>query len=637
MGRARDRRELVRRMTNALAHRGPDGEGFYDDELCSLGHRRLSIIDLSDRGKQPMANEDGTVQLSYNGEIYNFPELRTDLVGRGHTFRSQTDSEVIVHLYEEYGWRLVEHLNGMFAFALWDRAKATLLLARDRWGQKPLYFANLDNTLLFASEIKALRECPGLPTDIDPRAVDSFMTSLFVPSPLSFYRAIQRVEPGTVLVAEPGKDPIKLHSARRTIVRTPRRMEEAVEETSHLLRSSVRRQLVADVPVGVFLSGGIDSSLILDAVSRAGTGGVRAFTIAFPGSPNSELPHAQQLARKLGIGLVPIEVSADHFADPTAILSMFDEPFADVAAIPAAEIARLARPHITVALTGDGGDELFGGYYHHIAAPWLSRIAALPGHTALAGLARSALSLGPGRGERRQKIDRALAMTAAESWSRALVAMRTALDREQRKALYTADFEHALATFDPYAALLPRSLAPDEGVNTAFDVARDQVLADLFLQKADITSMRVGMEVRSPFLDVPLADFASSLPLHLLTRRGQGKVVLRELLHRVEPTLAARRKQGLSPPIETWLRGPLRGLVQDVLLGPGALVTSYLEAKRLQTLVGEHERGDRNHKRVLWAALQLELWLRRGRAATHPTLPSKADEPTSEPSSVGTS
>lgn len=616
VGPGREKSATLRAMVAAIAHRGPDGEGFFEDGSASLGHRRLAVIDLSASADQPMSNEDGSVQLVYNGEVYNFEELRADLLRKGHVFRSRGDTEVLVHLYEEEGDSFVEKLNGMFAFALWDTRRKRLLLGRDRFGQKPLFYATAGEALVFASEIKALLAHPGVPRRVSPAAIDSLLTAHFVPAPGSFYEDIHRLMPGHLLVFEPGRPP----SARPYVPPPPPRdlrisFEEAVRETDRLFSLAVKRQLVADVPVGVFASGGIDSTLILAKLRDLGHSDLSAFSLGFRQASHSELPHAEKASRLLGIPIEKLMFEPDAMAEPDKVLDMFDEPFADVAAMPTYALARAARPKITVALTGDGGDEIFGGYEHHVVAYWLDRLS--PARGARAAAARALAGLVPVdtrfRGPLRT-LRRGLEALGCEGYREGTLLLRENLTPAERRSLYTPAFREEVEAHDPYAALLPPG-GPSAPIERLFGLAEDRMFADLFLLKSDVASMAVGLETRSPFLDVPLVDFAARLPLDLMIRGAKGKRILRELVsRRVDRGLAERRKMGFSPPVDDWLRGELAPLVEDTLLAPAALVRAYVEPEAVRRMFEEHRERRANHRRVLWALLLLELWLRRERS-----------------------
>jgi asparagine synthase (glutamine-hydrolysing) len=614
VGPGRDRSEILRAMVSAIAHRGPDGEGMYDDGTAALGHRRLAVIDLSENAAQPLANEDGSVQIVYNGEVYNFEELRAPLIQKGHVLRSYGDTEALVHLYEEEGDAFVERLNGMFAFALWDVKKRRLLLARDRFGQKPLFWAMAGEQLVFGSEIKALLAHPGVPRRVSPDAIDSLLTAHFVPAPGSFYEGIHRLMPGHVLVFEPGSAP----KIRAYVPPPPPRdmrisFEDAVAEVDRLLSLSVKRQLVSDVPLGVFASGGIDSTLLLAKLRDVGQKDISAFSLGFHEASHSELPHAEKASRILGIPVVKLLFEPQALSEPSRLLDMFDEPFADVAALPTYALAKAAKPRITVALTGDGGDELFGGYEHHVACYWLHRLGVARGARAKA--ARALAGLVPVdtrfRGPLRT-LRRGLEALGCEGHREGALLLRANLTPAERDSLYTSGFKARLAGHDLYAALLP---GPGASIERMFGVAEDRMFSDLFLLKSDVASMAAGLETRSPFLDVPLVDFAARLPVELLVHRNKGKRILRTLVERrVDPGLAARRKMGFSPPVDAWLRGELAPMIEDTLVAPGALVSDYVERGEVARMFREHKESRANHRRVLWALLLLELWLRREQA-----------------------
>ncbi len=628
-------------MVSAIAHRGPDGAGFFEDGTASLGHRRLAVIDLSESAAQPLGNGDGSIQIVYNGELYNFEELRAELVAKGHRFRSRGDTEVIVHLYEEEGDAFVERLNGMFAFAIWDARRQRLVLGRDRYGQKPLFYAAAGGALVFGSEIKAVLAHPDVPRRVSPEAIDSLLSAHFVAAPGSFYRDVHRLMPGHLLVFEPGRGPLSsarlaaeaeaagqaVSEDRRVAVSgeapmlrpfvgapPPRDLrisfEDATAEVDRLFTAAVKRQLVADVPVGVFASGGIDSTLVLAKLRDLGQKDISAFALGFREASHSELPHAEKASRVLGIPVVPIVFEPSALGEPEHLVEMFDEPFADVAALPTYALAKAARSRITVALTGDGGDEVFGGYEHHVVGYWLSRLAAAKGPRAAAARALAARVpvstrfRGPLR-----TLRRGLEALGCEGYRESTLLLRSNLSAGERGALFTPGFQAQLGGHDPWAALLPPRGAP---VERLFGFAGDRMFADLFLHKSDVASMAAGLETRSPFLDVPLTDFAARLPLDVLVRGTKGKRVLRALVERrVDKGLATRRKMGLSPPVDEWLRRELAPMIQDTVLAPGARVNDYVERREVARMFEAHRSRRENNRRVLWGLLLLELWLRR--------------------------
>lgn len=610
LGRVLHSEVLIDRMSEAIAHRGPDASGTWVRAGVALGHRRLAVIDLSPAGLQPMAGSREDAVITFNGEIYNFKELRAELEGRGHQFRSQSDTEVILHLYDELGDACVERLDGMFAFVLWDAPKQRALIACDRFGQKPVYFAQHEGAMYIASEIKALLAGPKLDREVSPEAIDTLLTCNWVPAPATFYRSIRRLDAGELMVYEAhGSDDARVTTRRYAPprgVRESMRYEDVVERTSALIDRAVQRQLVADVPVGLFLSGGIDSTLILSRVAKNLSRGFSAFTITFGQSDRDELPFAQKAAHRFGARLETVELSARDYRDPEALVAMFDEPFADVAAIPLAKLCRAARGAFTVALTGDGGDELFGGYETHIAAHWAERLGS-------PGLLRRGVAWVGGRAPEVSALPPAIRRLvkmfafAADDWRATTVRLRENLDVADRAALFQPGFLASLDGHDPWRALLPRQ---SNHVASLFDPLDDRTLGP-FNHKSDVTSMAAGLECRSPFLDLELLEFARSIPLEHLVRGATGKRVLRTLVEReIDLPLSRRRKTGFSPPLEDWLRGELGFILDDYLLG-GSHIYEWVKRSDVTRRVEEHRSGRANHRRVLWALVLLEIWLAR--------------------------
>lgn len=601
VGEVPDRSAVVARMTAALVHRGPDDAGAFDDGACSLGHRRLSVIDLSERGRQPMTNEDGTIQLVYNGEIYNFQELRRDLVARGHHFRSATDSEVIVHLYEERGDDVVTALRGMFAFALWDARRRRLVLARDHFGQKPLYYAERAGAIYFGSEIKAIRAA-GVGGRPDPRAIDLLLRIQAVPAPHTCFEEIRRLPPATILV----RDDAGAVTQRRywSLADVPRRrirMDEAVEEAAALCRAAVAEQLVADVPVGIFASGGIDSTLVL-ATSEALGARLRSFTLGYAEPEHDDTRAAEAALAGRESTHTVVVMQPDDAADPERLVAMFDEPFPDVAALPLAHLARHARADVTVALTGDGGDELFGGYHHHVVGHWLERLGRADRARAL--VARAILGASVARLPRVQRLVTPL---TGSTWREAVALMRLAVTDELRDELYTPELRRAAAEHPD-----DELLGDGTGIAALFCPSGDRFLADRLLVKTDIAAMASGLETRSPLLDLRIAELAASLPRDLKIHGLRGKEILRRLLARSAPRgVWKRRKTGFGMPLDRWLRSELRDVVADTLLAPRPRVAAYLRPETLARAVAEHQAGRGTWRRVIWTALLLELWLRR--------------------------
>lgn len=614
LGRVREPGILIEKMSSAISHRGPDAAGKWISDGVALGHQRLAVIDLSPLGLQPMCGSREDIVVTYNGEIYNFKELRAELESRGHRFRSASDTEVIVRLYEEFGDACVARLNGMFAFVLWDGPRRRALVACDRFGQKPIYLAEHAGVHYIASEIKALLAAVPIARDIDPRAIDTFLTCNAVAAPTTFYRSIRRLDAGELLVYEDRGDAPGRVTTRRYVPPRPSRSaasyEEALERTSAALDAAVRRQLVSDVPVGLFLSGGIDSTLVLSRVAQNLPPGFRAFTATFDASERDELPFARAVAKRFGATLETVHVSAEDYRDPEAVVAMFDEPFADVAAIPLAKLCRAARRAFTVALTGDGGDELFGGYETHVAARWEEALGP-PGRIrrAVAGLGAHA----PEVSRLPTSVRRAVKLFAfaADDWRASTIRLRENLRPEERSALFRPDVLRTLDGHDPWRTLLPRTTGD---VESLFDPVDDRTLGP-FNHKSDIAAMASSLECRSPFLDLELLDVARSLPRSHLVRALQGKRVLRSLVARdVDANISRRRKTGFSPPLEDWLRDDLAFLLDTYLLEATEL-PGWVEPREVARRVAEHRSGRANHRRVLWGLILLEIWLRRERRA----------------------
>jgi len=600
-----DRAATVARMTSAIVHRGPDDAGSFDDAECSLGHRRLSIIDLSPAGRQPMTNEDGSIQLAFNGEIYNFQELRAELLAHGHRFRSRTDTEVLVHLYEERGDAMVGALRGMFAFALWDAPRRRLLLARDHFGQKPLFVSEVGNAVLFASEIKGLLAA-GVDREPNPAAIDLLLRIQAVPSPHTCFRAIRRIPPATILVRKAdGRLQERVYWTLADVA--PRRiaLDDAVAEADALCRAAVAEQLVADVPVGVFVSGGIDSSIVLGAAADHG-GRPQSFTLGYEEQSYSEIDAARRATAGIETDHHVIMMRASDAAQPERLVEMFDEPFPDVAALPLAHLARAARAHVKVALTGDGGDELFAGYPHHVLGYWLARLQPIDMLRGMA--ARMVLRAARHAGRRRaDRVRRVIGPLTAPSWADAVAALRMPISSELRDQLYTPELRSvARDDVDQYL------FGDGAGVSRLFVASGDRFLADRLLMKTDLATMSVGLESRSPLLDLRLAEFAASLPPSQKVSGLEGKQVLRRVLaRRAPPEVWSRPKMGFTMPLDHWIKHELREIVEDTLLRRDARVHAYLRVEVLARMYREHLAGAANWRRVLWSALLLELWLRR--------------------------
>jgi len=606
--------ERLSRMVGSLVHRGPDDEGRHVEEAVSLGMRRLSVIDVSG-GRQPIWNETRTVCVVMNGEIYNFQDLRARLIAQGHRFETKSDTEVLVHLYEEYGDACVEHLRGMFAFAIWDREKQVLLLARDRLGIKPLFYAVRDGRLWFASEIKALL-AGGVQGTLDAQALKQFLTFLYVPSPRTIYDGIRQLPPGHTLTFAGGRMNLRRYW---TLKPDPEaavlRGEEAEERLLAHLREAVRLHLISDVPLGVFLSGGIDSSTVV-AMMRAVSGGpIRTFTIGYGPEDESynELAFAREVANRFGTDHYEQIVKPDAVDLLPRIVQSFDEPFADSSAIPNYLISQVARRSVTVALAGHGGDELFGGYPRYLGQQFGASYDRLPVGLRL-GLAAAGRWIPesthsdnwPGR------VRRFLQAGGCAQDARYLRWI-TFLPPEWGENLFTPEFRTLAGTEKPEAAYyrLYREWPSSDPAERAMAVDIQTYLPDDLLAMGDRMSMAHSLEVRVPFCDHVLAQFAMGLSARARFRHWRLKSFLKRTLRTSLPDhLLHRPKQGFMVPLARWFNHDLKPMVRELLSEEAVGRRGYVRYAYVRWLLEEHASGRRNFQDQIYALLVLEIWQR---------------------------
>lgn len=602
-GRAVDA-ALLDRMCDALRHRGPDDGGTVvwppagrsATAAAGLGNRRLSIVDVQG-GHQPIANETGEIWTVLNGEIYNHEALRERLIALGHRFATRADTEVVVHAYEQYGDACLEHLDGMFALAVWDGNRERLLLARDRFGKKPLCYWHDGARLAFASELQALTLAPGLPRAIDPEALSDYLAYMSVPAPRTIYRAVRKVPPAHVVIAD--RRGIEVRSYWQ-LDYTPKREiseQDAAMRVRELLTAAVKRRLMSEVPLGAFLSGGVDSSAVVAVMASLSDQPVRTFSIGFDDAPYNELPHARRIAQRFGCVHEEFIVRPDAVEILPGLVRHFGEPFADSSAIPTAYLAKLTRGHVTVALSGDGGDEIFGGYGRHFAS-------SVAEHWAVRAAARVAGRAGadPRRPSRLARFLDAAAATRAERYRR-----------------WAGVF-----TPEAIAALAPGAASGQGTVQQAFDDVRtldaiDAMLAvdtrvylptDL-LVKMDITTMMFSLEARSPLLDRELAEFVARLPTRMKVQRGSTKHLLKKAMTGLLPDDILRRpKRGFAVPIGGWFRGALRDYANDHLRASRAAAAGLVDQRAVSAVLDEHLSGTRDRAHEVWTLLMLELWYR---------------------------
>ncbi len=608
-------RDVLLRMRDALAHRGPDDAGCHVDGGVGLAMRRLSIIDLSS-GHQPIFNEDGTIAIVFNGEIYNYRELRQDLVARGHRFQTQTDTEVIVHLYEDHGPQCVDRLNGMFGLAIWDSRNQRLLLARDRLGIKPLYTAHTGDVFLFGSELKSLLQHPAVRPEMDPEAISEYLTYEYIPAPRTAFRGIAKLPPGTRVVWEDGVARSESYWDV-SFLPDPALGNEptCAEAIRSRFRESVRVRLRSDVPLGVLLSGGIDSSSVVATMHQLGVP-IDTFSIGFDDRDYNELDAAGEIAEAFGTN--------HHFLTLTAadvkrllptLVGFLDEPLADASVIPTFLVSQLARQHVTVALSGDGGDETFGGYETYRAHKLARVYRRLP--SAARETLRHAVSLLPPSRSHMGFSFRARKFTSGARFRPAVANSLWwgAYSPEQKQQLAGERLRGLNGNGrDPFAAVtrIEEQFQGDDLLDRIFYCDLKLYLQDDLLVKVDRMSMANSLEVRVPFLDHNLVEFAATIPSRLKVNGWRLKYILRRAMEPLLPRSIVRRpKRGFDIPLDAWLRGPLREFTLDTLSEKRVREGGCVDPGFLRRILDEHMQGKRNHRQLLWPLVVLEFWRQR--------------------------
>ncbi len=607
-------RDLVRRLTATLAHRGPDADGFLFGPGVALGHRRLSIIDLS-TGDQPIYNEDRTKAVVFNGEIYNFHQVRADLEQRGHGFATASDTEVIVHAWEEYGDACIARLRGMFAIALWDRTRRRLLLARDRVGKKPLYYVNDSERILFASELKALLSDPSVKRLISLEAIDDYLTFGAVPAPRTIYQGIHQLPPAHYLIWEDGRvRTVEYWDVKyRQVAR--RSETECLEQFESIFSDAVRLRMISDVPLGAFLSGGVDSTAVVAAMSVHSRRPVATTTITFSDSAFDEAPHARTVAQALGTDHHEVAVEARAVDILPTLVWYLDEPFADSSAVPAYYVSRAARQKVTVALSGDGGDEVFAGYEWRYALNLLeSRVRrGLPAwlrHGLLAPL--STVWPKADRLPRPLRWKFFLRNLSLEPENAYFHDMSVFTPADKRRLL-TDEFRRTLAGYTPFLGFR-RHFDRVQGLDhlsRILYVDLKTYLPNDILVKMDRMAMANSLEVRSPLLDHEIIEFAAELPADMKYRGRTSKYFLKRYTERRAPASVIHRpKMGFSIPLSLWLRTELRSTAEDLLLSDRALARGYFKPDQIRALWTRHQQHRQEHPHHIWALMVLELWHR---------------------------
>ncbi len=602
-------------MVATLRHRGPDDAGQVALPGAGLGMRRLSIIDVAGGG-QPFTNEDGTIHLVGNGEIYNHADLRAELVARGHHFRSASDIEAVLHAYEAWGDGCLERIHGMFAIALWDARTRTLWAARDRAGEKPLYYAETPDGLVLASEIKALLACPDVSREVDLEALDQFLTYEYVPSPRTIFAAIRRLPAAHFLTWRKGTLTIAPYWDAATIAPRDWSDDNAAGALRETLERAVARQMMSDVPLGAFLSGGIDSSAMVACMCEAAqqtNGSVNTFSMGFADGSYNELPHARVVAERFGTHHREGMVEPDIAALFDQLIVHLDEPFADVSLFPTYLVSKIAREHVTVALSGDGGDELFGGYDTYAADRLARRLAAFAPDAALRAIAAAAAHLPP-REQKKGLVNKLKRFTAGVAEAPADIGhyrWMTYVSPQAKRALYTPALRDALSRGESYRPVRDalEGFSGDDLLNRQLYADLRIYLADDILVKVDRMSMAASLETRAPFLDVEVIELACSMPGHLKVRGAERKFILkRAFADRLPASILHRPKEGFSIPMKNWLKRELAPLMHDLLSPERLHRRGWIEPRAVADRIAEHTAGRENHAHLLFSLMVLERW-----------------------------
>jgi len=608
-------RELVARMNEAIRHRGPDEDGFYFADGVGLAMRRLAIIDLKS-GQQPIANADGTAWIVFNGEIYNYRELRAQLEQRGHHFHTNSDTEAIVHAWDEYGTDCPKYLRGMFVFAIWDTRKKSLFLARDRVGKKPLQYALVNGQLVFGSEFTALLEHPDVSRDVDYEALHHYLSFICVPAPLTAYRAIRKLEPGHWLLWKDGEVKIERYWQLDFSKKLKITEQEAGERVVDLLRDAVKVRLMSEVPLGAFLSGGIDSSAVVALMAEESSEQIKTFSIGFEEQDFSELHHAKRVAERVGADHHEFIVRPDAMEILPTLVEHYGEPFADSSAIPSYYVSRETRKYVTVALNGDGGDECFAGYERYAAMNLAQRYNHLVPRIVREGVIGNIVKALPEIPSRANPLGKAKRFIGAASLPPVQRYLRwvSAFDEQSKIDLYSDDFRQQTAGFSTPDVIRPWfAKANGAGIVDASLLTDTMTyLPNDLLVKMDIASMTVSLEARSPFLDHHLMEFAASLPEELKLRGMTTKYLLKQVLKKIVPAEnLTRRKMGFGVPIGQWFRGSMQQFLRETVLSEKALGRGLFRPDRVRAIIDEHAEGRNDHSHRLWSLLMLELWFER--------------------------
>lgn len=606
---------ILEKMNQAIRHRGPDEDGFYIKENVGLAMRRLSIIDLA-HGKQPIFSSDKSKVIVYNGEIYNFRELRNDLEKNGHVFQTKSDTEVILRLYEKYGSDCVLHLRGMFAFAIWDESDRSLFIARDRVGKKPLLYSHRpDGSLIFGSEFRALLQHPDISKEIDHEAIDNYLSYSCIPAPQTAYKQIRKLKPAHWLRWKNGEVQTEKYWSPDFSEKLRISESEAEAKTLEILREAVKLRLISEVPLGAFLSGGVDSSLVVALMAEASEKPVKTFSIGFEEQDYSELKYARRVAKHIGAEHNEFIVKPDALKVLPKLVEHYGEPYADSSAIPTFYVSRETRKHVTVALNGDGGDESFAGYERYAAMRLAEKYQRFP--TLLRkSLVEMPLSIVPAPNNFRNRIQRAKRFVRSASLPKAerYFQWMCAFDRESKQEIYTSDFKQEL-NGQRSLDILDRwfSASDDLGiVDAAMTTDIMTYLPNDLLVKVDIASMANSLEARSPLLDHKVIEFAASLPENIKFRTTEPKYLLKKIAAKLVPReVIYRRKMGFGVPIANWLKGEMQTFLRENLLSKKHENRGLFRPEITKMLVEKHINDEKDYSKQLWTLLMLEMWFQR--------------------------
>ena len=608
-------REVLEKMNRCIAHRGPDDDGFYVNENVGLAMRRLSIIDVA-HGKQPIHNESKTAWIVFNGEIYNFQELRKDLEEKGDNFYTNSDTEVILHLYDRYGADCVRYLRGMFAFAIWDERKKSLFIARDRIGKKPLLYSHQPNgDLIFGSEFQALLTHPNVSREINTEAIHHYLSYFCVPAPLTAYKQIRKLEPAHWLEWKDGEIKTERYWLPDFNKKIKISQAEAEEETMRILREATKMRLISEVPLGAFLSGGVDSSAVVALMAEESSQPVKTFSIGFEEEDFSELKYARRVAEHVGAEHHEFVIKPNVMEILPTLVEHYGEPYADSSALATYYVSRETRKHVTVALNGDGGDESFAGYERYFAMSLSEKYHKIPS-VVRKNLIENAVAFLPTSETKRsrardlKRFVKAASLPKVERYFRWI----SAIDRQSKENLYTEDFRRQTEKYNS-SEFLKFWFAKSNGNNivdaTMFTDQQTYLPNDL-LVKMDIASMANSLEARSPFLDHKVIEFAASLPVNIKLRGAETKYLLKKVAGKIVPRdVLYRKKMGFGVPLTHWFRGELKNYLRETLLSEKSLKRGFFKPEVVTNFVEQHATGKQDFTSPLWTLLMLELWFQR--------------------------